>query len=146
MKKTGRLLSFLYRHSFVRYAFVGGTTFMLDIALLVFFYEAVNTPLALATSLAYWLSIMYNFGLNRWWAFEASEEKRLHQHLALYLMLLGFNYTFTVLFVSIVSQDIHYGAAKVVATAIQIGWTYPIYKYAIFDRRNPPTIQGLDSA
>lgn len=105
---------------------------MMDIVLLIFLKEIMGLSLPIATSIAYWTSIGYNFCLNRWWTFSANEEKQLHEHAALYLVLLGFNYLFTVIFVSMVGQIIYYGLAKIIATGIQISWTYPTYKYLIF--------------
>jgi putative flippase GtrA len=128
IKKIKALSSDLYNHRFIRYVFVGGTTFVLDISLLVLLHSFLHINLAIATSLAYWIAIIYNFILNRWWAFSASENSSLRKHLPPYLVLLGFNYLFTVLFVGFVSRVIAYELAKVIAVPIQMIWTYPLYK------------------
>lgn len=124
--------TYLYRHTFIRYVFVGGTTFVIDLALLAFGYEVAHFSLSVAATISYWTSIAYNFSLNRWWAFNASESKAIHEHALLYGLLLSFNYLFTLVFINIVSDVIHYGWAKVLATGIQISWTYLIYKKYIF--------------
>jgi len=89
---------------------------------------------AIATTIAYWISIIYNFALNRYWTFSAWERESLRRHLSAYLVLLGFNYLFTVITVSLLSHIIYFGLAKVIAVAIQITWTYPIYKNVIFTK------------
>src|SRR4030095_1383088 len=132
MKEVRGFVGYLYRHPFVRYLFVGGTTFIIDFSLLFFLHEIAHINLAVATSIAYWTSIAYNFTLNRWWTFSASENRKLHEHATTYLVLLGFNYIFTVIFVSLVSQHIYFATAKIIAVGIQISWTYLIYKNFIF--------------
>lgn len=131
-KKTAGLVVYLYKHHFVRYLFVGGTSFIIDFGTLVLLHGKFRVNLAIATSIAYWLSIIYNFTLNRWWTFSAGENKKLHQHLIPYGILLAGNYVFTVLFVGIVSHHINYAVAKTLAVILQTTWTYQIYKKVIF--------------
>jgi putative flippase GtrA len=132
MKKSRAFVGYLYRHHFVRYLFVGGTTFILDFATLFVLHVHLLVPIALATTIAYWSSILYNFFLNRWWTFSKFEKESLHRHALLYGSLLGFNYLFTVIFVSLVSHYIYFGLAKILAVPIQMTWTYIIYKKVIF--------------
>lgn len=132
MARAKSFLRFLYQHPFVRYVFVGGSTFVIDFTLLYVLHESLDINLPISTTVAYWASIVYNFMLNRWWTFSASENKKLHKHATAYLVLLGFNYIFTVIFVSLMSHIVYFGIAKVLAVAIQILWTYRIYKNVIF--------------
>lgn len=135
MKATKSLILFLYRHNAIRYLFVGGTTFLIDLGLLVLLHGVIDLHLGLSATLAYWLSILWNFTLNRWWTFSASESKKLHKHISSYLLLLGFNYVFTVTFIYILtSMGLHYSITKVIVVCVQISWTYPIYKYVIFNK------------
>ena len=122
----------MYRHHFVRYLAVGGTTFVLDFGILFLLHGVFNLNLAGSTSVAYWVSIMYNFTLNRHWTFDAREKDSLKRHITTYFMLLVFNYLFTVGFVSIVGEHINYIAAKALAVGISMLWTYYIYKHYIF--------------
>ena len=139
--KIKNILLYLYSHPFVRYVFVGGTTFVLDFTILFFLHAKLGLGLALSTTVAYWFSILYNFLLNRFWTFNATEKGELSKHILLYGILLGFNYLFTVMFVSIVSNFIYFGLAKVLAVGIQISWTYLIYKKYIFVKSKPRSDQ-----
>ena len=133
--KSNKLTGFaskLYANSFLRYVFVGGSTFVLDFSLLFLTHSILNMNIAVATSLAYWISIIYNFSLNRHWTFSAADKSSLKKHALYYGLLLLFNYVFTVLFVGIMSQYVYFGLAKVVAVLIQITWTYVVYKKFIF--------------
>jgi len=132
-KITSTIVYFYHLHV-MRYLFVGATSLLLDVTILVILHGKLGVTLAVATSIAYWCSIIYNFSLNRQWTFSAGENKKLHQHLAGYSILLGFNYLFTLLFVSFFSHYINYAIAKIIAVAIQTMWTYPMYKFVIFSK------------
>jgi putative flippase GtrA len=116
----------------VRYLLVGGTTFVIDFSLLVTLHGHFKLNLGASTSVAYWISIMYNFTLNRYWTFDVREKESLARHITTYFVLLVFNYLFTVTFVSILGTHINYIIAKALAVAIQMTWTYPVYKKYIF--------------
>lgn len=132
MKQFKAYAVFLYRHHFVRYLFVGGSTFIIDFGLLALLHGIFALPIAIATSAAYWISILYNFMLNRYWTFDAREKRSLKRHIATYLLLLLINYVFVVVFVAIISHYVNYLVAKALAVALQMIWTYPVYKNKIF--------------
>lgn len=132
MDKLKSSAQYFYNHHFVRYLFVGGSTFIIDFGLLVLLHGKLNVRLPIATSISYWTSVAFNFTLNRWWTFSASESKKLHKHMLAYAILLGFNYTFTVIFVSLGSHVVSYEVAKLLAVLIQTSWTFLIYKNIIF--------------
>jgi putative flippase GtrA len=132
MSKFKGLLVFLYNHHFVRYLVVGGTTFFIDFGILLFLHGVLDLNLAASTSVAYWVSISYNFVVNRYWTFNRREKESLKRHITLYFGLLVINYLFAVTFVSIVGSHINFIIAKAMAVGIQMAWTYPVYKYYIF--------------
>jgi putative flippase GtrA len=139
LEKTKGLIKFLYQHPVLRYIFVGGSTFVIDFCLLVILHGKLDLNLAVATTIAYWTSIIYNFILNRRWTFSAADNTRLRDHLPTYLIMLGLNYLFTVLFVSVVSHHINYAIAKAIAVLTQTTWTYFIYKNYIFITHPKPS-------
>jgi putative flippase GtrA len=96
----------------------------------------MNVGIAAATSVAYWVSIVYNFILNRYWTFDAREKESLQRHITTYFLLLVINYLFAVTFVSYASNHINYIIAKAIAVIIQMVWTYPVYKHYIFVKNN----------
>jgi putative flippase GtrA len=132
MEKVRATTVFLYRHHFVRYLVVGGTTFIIDFGTLILLHGKLGFGIAASTSVAYWLSIIYNFTLNRYWTFDAREKESLQRHITTYFMLLIVNYLFAVTFVSFASDHINYIYAKAIAVIIQMIWTYPVYKKFIF--------------
>lgn len=134
------LALYLYKHPLMRYLFVGGTTFIIDEGLLIILHGKLDVWLPAALFLAYLTAFIYNFSLNRWWAFSAAENKSLHEHVVPYTFLFFFNLMFTIVFVSIVSHFINYALAKALAVMIQVSWTYIIYKNFIFAKNKfvPP--------
>jgi putative flippase GtrA len=132
MEAAVQITKRLYQHSFVRYVVIGGTTVGLDFGLLVLLHGALNVNLIVAITLAYGTSIIFNFTANRLWAFGATQQS-VARHLGPYLLLLGFNYLFTVGFVAgTTNLGLHYTIAKLLAVGIQISWTYIAYKKLIF--------------
>src|SRR5260221_2613597 len=103
MEKMRASAVFFYRHHFVRYLFVGGSTFVLDFTILAGLHSGLGVGLAVATTVAYWVSIAYNFIFNRYWTFDAREKNSLRRHIALYLVLLCINYVFVVIFIAFAS-------------------------------------------
>lgn len=142
MKKAKHIFFLFYKHSFIRYLFVGGTTFIIDETILVVLNESqVWLPLALFIS--YLVAFIYNFSLNRWWAFSASENSSLRNHMKPYCLLFFFNLLFTILFVSlgthflskVIDRSVAVPLAKALAVIIQMTWTYYIYKNVIFTKK-----------
>jgi len=132
MAKVKKWVTYFYKHHFVRYLFVGGTTFVIDFGLLFFLHDTIGTTITFATSAAYWVSIIYNFLLNRYWTFSASERESLRRNITFYFILLIANYFFAVIFVAVVSNFMYFLIAKALAVAIQMTWTYYLYKHYIF--------------
>lgn len=144
MKKISNLISYLYSHKLIRYLFVGGTTFIIDIGLLVLLHGIFNLSVPVATTISFWVSVMYNFYLNRNWTFSAGENKKLQKHIVAYGMLLAFNYLFAVLFVSYFSKHIPYTIAKTLSVIVQTSWTYRIYKRLIFNDPKPAIATSIE--
>jgi putative flippase GtrA len=132
MQRVKEATLFLYNHHFVRYLVVGGSTFVIDFGILYTLHGKFGIGIAAATSISYWVSIIYNFVLNRYWTFDAREKESLQRHITTYFFLLILNYLFAVTFVSFASDHINYIAAKAIAVLFQMIWTYPVYKKFIF--------------
>jgi putative flippase GtrA len=132
MEQAKALTKKLYYHSLIRYIVIGGVTFLMDFLLLVLLHGVLDVNVLIAASLSYWTAIAFNFVANRFWTFGATDTPVI-KHLIAYLLLLGFNYLFTVAFIGIATNlDVHYTVAKIVSVAIQTSWTYALYKKVIF--------------
>lgn len=128
------MLNNLYSHHFIRYLFVGGTTFILSFGLLKVLHGSLGISVAVSTFIAYIVSFIYNFSLNRWWTFSAADTKNLHKHIIPYFFLFLFNLTYTVLLEHLLSKHLNYLVAYPFVTVTQTVWTYYIYKNVIFTK------------
>lgn len=122
----------MFTSHLVKYVLVGGSTFSIDLGLLYIMHGLLGLNIAASASFAYWISISYNFVLNRHWTFSSSEKKSLLKHLTLYFVLLVFNFLFTVTFVAILSEHFNYIFVKIAAVLLQTSWTFLVYKKMIF--------------
>ncbi len=128
-----RIISHMVRsRSFKRYLFVGFSTVAIDYTLLVVFRMVFSSGLVYSVTIAYWMSIAYNFLLNRHWSFGAGGGM-VPRQVVLYSLLLIFNYLVTI---GVVWGLGVFGASeyisKVFALALTISWTYVFYKKIIF--------------
>lgn len=117
---------------FFRYLFVGATTFAIDLFILFLLHDVFGLGLAFSASVSFWSSIVFNFLANRAWVFSAQDTRRLHEHAVLYGLLLGLNYLYTIVTIVLLTKFMSYGLAKILILIVQIAWTFPIYKYIIF--------------
>jgi putative flippase GtrA len=132
MENIKQFLKKIYSHSFVRYLIIGGSTFAIDFLLLVLLHGVIGTNVLVAATISYWTSIVFNFLANRFWTF-GSTDTHVIKHIAYYGVLLVLNYMFTIAFIGIATDHgMHYTYAKVLAVAIQMTWTYILYKKVIF--------------
>ncbi len=136
IERIKKILFRLYHIHFIRYLFVGFSTFSIDLGLLYILHGILKINLPIAVTIAYSVAVIYNFTLSLKWTFSNKEKKSLYLHITQYAALLAFNYLFTVTFVSIVGGYISYVIAKIIAYGLLVLWTYPIYRLIIF---KPPT-------
>jgi putative flippase GtrA len=137
MKQIRTVAISLYKHHFVRYLIVGGSTFVIDFSILFSLHSEAKLNLALSTSISYWISVLYNFSLTRYWTFDARQKESLKRHITAYLAVLIFNFLFTLAVVTGLDHHINYVIAKALAVIISIPWTYTIYKKYVFIQGEP---------
>ena len=129
------LLLTIYRKPLFRYLFVGGSSFILDLGILTLLYKVLGLNITMATSVAFWLAVIYNFILTRSWTFSVREKQQLKKHAALYACLLTANYLITTIFMLLTNNILYYALAKTIIVIAQTFWNYPIYKYLIFKKQ-----------
>jgi putative flippase GtrA len=111
-----------------RYLVIGGTSFALDLGLLIVFKRYLGIGVYIAATLSYVLALIYNFYLNRGWTFGA--RGGLQVHMALYALLVFINYFITLALLAWLGKlGIHYEVAKIISIMPILGWNYIAYKY-----------------
>lgn len=119
----------------LRFLVVGGFSAVLDLGLLIGLRELAGLSVALATTIAFWVALLANFGLNRAWSFGATAGavRTAGVPFARYLVLVAINYVATLL---IVTGGVQLGApyplAKIAAIGLGAIWTYVAYDRWVF--------------
>ena len=117
--------------AFVRFVLVGLLSVGVDTGLLVVLRELVGLPLAVATTVAFALTLAVNFSLNMGFVFGV--RGRLPGRLARYTVLVGVNYLLTLLLVlGIAALGVHYVVAKLVAVASCALVNFVAYRQWVF--------------
>lgn len=134
---------FLFNSSFVRYVIVGVGSLAVDYGLLIIGYHVIGLDLPVATTIAFVIGLLFNFTVNKLWAFQSRSKTvaRSFREITLYGLLVVFNLLFTNIFIYHVYQvGIGPEISKIITTALTTLWNFVIYKKVIF--RQSPTDQN----
>lgn len=117
----------------VRYAMVGGTSFVIEMSCLLAIYHGLHTSRSVATAVAYWVGLLMAFLLQKLVAFQdyERETRTLTKQGVLYGLLNIWNYVFTLTVVTIVPAK-YIVFSRIGAQIVFSCWNYIIYKKVIF--------------
>lgn len=135
---SGYMKSLITYSTAIKYLLIGGLAFAVDYLVLLGGYYALSLPLWVATTLGYLGGLCASFFINRAWVFgERGKQRKMTRQLAEYVLLLTFNYLFTVLAIRIShGRGISPALSKIVITAMIAGWNYVIFNKVIFAHDN----------
>ncbi len=123
----------LYQNAIVRFLLVGGLSFALDLGLLVLLYEVFGVALWLATPIAFIVSLIFNFFLQRVFTFRATNKGSISA--VKYLLLVVFNIAVSdVIVIGFDALGWSYVIGKTTATILTTVWNYFLYRHWIFQR------------
>jgi len=118
---------------------VGIFAFAVDYVVLLLGYYPLGLPLKLATSLGFFSGFIISFSINRKWVFAGKQRKHLVRQVIEYLILVVFNYLFTVWAVSFLnSQGIKPFIGKVLVMMLVMCWNYACFRWVIFAGKDEP--------
>jgi putative flippase GtrA len=125
-----RLPSILNR-PVVKYAIAGSGTVTIDLGLLIILKQYAHIDVYVAATISYWLSLLFNFSVNKLWTFDA--RSNTPQHVVSYSVLIGINYL-TGLGLIKVALALHgsYVVGKLIGFALTTTWNFLLYKHVIF--------------
>jgi putative flippase GtrA len=108
---------------FVRFAAVGASGYAVNLAAFAICVHAIKIDYHVAAVIAYTVSVLNNFWLNRHWTLDAKQDHAGHQALRFFAVsLVTFGFTYVIL-ISLVSGT---GMEKVIAQAIAIAAGTPL--------------------
>lgn len=123
------------KHTFVRYVFVGGTSYVVELSSLLALYHFGHMSREEATAIAYWIGLVLAFVLQKLVAFQdyRKEVKTLTRQGVIYGVLTLWNWVFTVTVVGLFSSK-YIILSRTLAQAMLTLWNYVIYKRIIFKK------------
>lgn len=126
------LVAKLKNSTLIRYIFVGGVSFIVELAILFGLLGLGNTR-QIATGIAYWFGLILAFLLQKFVAFQDArrEVKILTKQGVLFAVLTTWNWVFTIGVVSLFPSE-WLLFSRILAQAIFVCWNFVIYKKVIF--------------
>jgi putative flippase GtrA len=108
---------------FVRFAAVGASGYVVNLVAFTLCLHAIGIDYRVSAVIAYTISVLNNFWLNRHWTFDAKHDPAHHQALRFFAVsLVTFGVTYVVL-IALVSAT---GMEKVIAEAIAVAAATPL--------------------
>ncbi|MBP6917160.1 GtrA family protein [Candidatus Saccharibacteria bacterium] len=122
------------QNTVIKYILTGGLAFVIDYLLLLASYYVFSLPLWLATTLGYVGGLCVSFFVNRTWVFgDIGKKRKMTRQFVEYILLLLFNYLFTVSGIRLLdSMGIAPASSKIAITAMIVIWNYFIFNNIIF--------------
>jgi putative flippase GtrA len=119
------------RGELARFLLVGVFSVGVDTGSLVVLRELVGLPLAVATTVAFALTLAVNFSLNMGFVFGV--RGRLTGRITRYVVLVAVNYLLTLLVVlAIAALGVHYVVAKLIAVGTCALINFTVLRYWVF--------------
>lgn len=115
----------------VKYLFVGGSSAVLELVIFQFSFKAFHLEVVIANLLAIIIATLYNFSLNRGFAFRSSSN--MGRSVTLYLILFCINSAFSSGVVYLMQENqlpVLFG--KIAAMFCTVSWNYYLYRNIIF--------------
>jgi putative flippase GtrA len=121
--------------SFVKYVISGVLSLVADYGSFLLLYYVLNVSLQASVLVGLGLGFIFNFSMNKFWAFKSRKpvKHKPSTQLLLYSILFAFNYVFTYYLIHFLERNgIPPFIGKVMSTGCITAWNYYIYKLAIF--------------
>ncbi len=119
----------------VRYLLVGGSAFVIDFGSLALLKSGLGVPAWLSAAIAFALSTLYSFLLQRKFTFSA--DLHVGNSAVRYGILLAANMVLTAVIVEGFDRHLDlYLVGKVVSTALTTVWNFPIMKLWVYPRHS----------
>ena len=123
----------LLRRRGVRYVLVGGSVYVLELAVIVAAQHLGASPVV-AVGTGFWVGLVVSFLLQKFVAFE---DKRTHRRIVLsqfaaVTLLVLFNFGFTLLVTKLLTPHVPAVVSRTLALAVTVTWNFYLYKTRIF--------------
>lgn len=124
-----RKLSTLFEHTLVRYLFVGGSAYVIEMLALYSLRYIFGLSAITSVAISFWIGFFVAFGLQKTITFKNYDRgaKTISKQLLGYSLLVVFNYAFTLLIVSLLHSQLNVIILRTLVIATITLWNYFIY-------------------
>ena len=120
----------LAQHQVVRYIFVGGFSFVIEIATLYSLNQVLRVSPTISVAISFWVGFIVAYTLQKLVTFQNKEKSRraLTKQLVGYSLLVVWNYSFTLLVVELFHASVSVIILRTIVILITTTWNYVLYK------------------
>ncbi|HEY8992728.1 MAG TPA: GtrA family protein [Candidatus Microsaccharimonas sp.] len=120
----------LAQHQIIRYLFVGGFSYVIEIATLYSFNQLLHVSATISVTISFWVGFIIAYTLQKLITFQNKEKSRkaLTKQLIGYSLLVLWNYAFTLLVVELFHASVSVIILRTIVIAITTVWNYFLYK------------------
>lgn len=120
----------------VRYILIGSFSYAVEFCILIALIKSGLSATA-STAISFWVGLVVAFILQKFVAFSnrTVKARELSKQSTIYLLLVVFNYAFTLMFVSVLSDD-RVLITRTIALGITTTWNFFIYKRLFREETN----------
>ncbi|MDR3706178.1 MAG: GtrA family protein [Paludibacteraceae bacterium] len=121
----------------IRYTFVGGFSFLVDVGVLVFFTEVIHLHYLLSAGISFLFGLLVNYLLSVKWVFNARmvENKYLEFLLFLAIGLIGLGLNELFLWMLTDLAHVYYLISKILTAVVVYLWNFFARKILLFNRK-----------
>ncbi|HEY9047610.1 MAG TPA: GtrA family protein [Ohtaekwangia sp.] len=134
----------LLKSEFVKFAFVGGISAVIEFSLLILFVEKLSIDYLIGNVVAFALTNIVTYILSKRYVFNAASSVNKAQEAGLFFLCLlgGLLVNQIVLWAFVEFTSLDYRIAKVIAIAITVIWNFFTRKHLVFRNRAVATQQS----
>jgi len=120
------------RREFAKYFIVGFSGVFIDMGTLILLKEKFGMHPTMAVSINAFITLAYNFTLNKYWSFR--NHAMPHKQIIRYLILAGANYVFSVGIMHVGADWLGYDyrLVRLATIAVMVAWNFFLYKYWVY--------------
>lgn len=120
----------LRKLKFIRYLVVGGSAFVLEMAILYIFKNVLNLGPVQSVAISFWISFVYVFLAQKHVTFKTEETHAhpLHKQTIAYSILVAWNYFFSLITMHIFADHLGVFITRTFAIMVMTLWNFQIYK------------------